>query len=89
MVKLKNLNGGPTDWREPGEGKVIPAEVMAPIVLTWIEEWHGFANTRHSNLDAIRFVQIAARTRPSQVVKLRETAKAARHNVLDVKRSPL
>lgn len=83
-IEVKHLNGDATDIRLSDDQviRIVPGEMVIPLVESWIEKWSRVTTFGIDSRDARRLVTVAALAAQRQIFDNGRTAVDARNNVI-------
>ena len=84
-IDSEHLNRDPTDSRSANQLSSFPVKVLAPALLSWLEQPYQFAGRWISSSDVGPFMPITVQASQGEIIENRWPAMLARNDVVDVK----
>jgi hypothetical protein len=88
MIEIKGSNARPADWCLTHYTVTIPPKMFIPGVGTWVKQRNPVAGIRVNDFDAVGLAQVATRTGPGEIVRLKMSAARLGDHMLDMEGAP-
>ena len=89
MIQVQCGNGRPPNRCVTDDAVTVPTKMCMPVVCAWVKQVNLAARIRVDAFNAVGLMQIAARTRPREIVHLPLSTARLWDDMLDVKCSAL